>query len=368
MKFSSKFKSAMLVSILSGTTVFAQTATKPILGVTYVDVQNVELSQSEITTMVRMETEKIGKFEVVDRYEIDNFYRTATIEKTNCVSKTCVIKAGKELKLDYVVSGTVEKIGRMLAISFRQYNVKTEALEASIVKNYIYQPLEMTTLLRFAVQGLFGDTTVTEIEKLYLFEKQESDLVEKPNVRKLNLSGPRFGVSMLTEQNANIFKNSKSDGGFDGMPFLTQFGYHTEKRYMNSGEMMALVEFVGMVGGMEQQKFIPSFSIVNGFRFKKSKIEFGFGPMFTVQRKADGFYRDGQWHLKSDLLENETASISSRLDSRGAPQITSNWIFAVGRTFTSGSLNMPVNLYAIPNKDGWQFGVSMGWSVEKSNK
>ena len=70
----------------------------------------------------------------------------------------------------YVVSGTVEKIGRMLAISFRQYNVKTEALEASIVKNYIYQPLEMTTLLRFAVQGLFGDTTVTEIEKLYLFE------------------------------------------------------------------------------------------------------------------------------------------------------------------------------------------------------
>jgi hypothetical protein len=358
----------MLVAILSGTTVFAQSTAKPLLGVTYIDVQNVELSQSEITTMVRMETEKIGKFEVVDRYEIDNFYKTNSIEKTNCVSKTCVIKAGKELKLDFVVSGTVEKIGRMLAISFRQYNVKTEAMEASVVKNYIYQPLEMTTLLRFAVQSLFGDTSVTELEKLYLFEKQESDLVEKPNVRKLNLSGPRFGVSMLTGQNANIFKYSKSDGGFDGMPFLTQFGYHTEARYINTGSVMALVEFVGLVGGMDQQKFIPSFSVVNGFRFKKSKFEFGFGPMFTVQRKADGFYRDGAWHLESDLKYGESEKIVERLDSRGAPRLTSNWIFAVGRTFTSGSLNMPVNIYAIPNKEGWQFGVSMGWSVEKSKK
>ncbi len=366
MKLSNRFKSAMFVALLSGTAVFAQNAAKPLLGVTYIDVQNVELSQGEITTMVRMETEKIGKFEVVDRYEIDNFYKTNNIEKTNCVSKTCVLKAGKDLKLDYVVSGTVEKIGRMLAISFRQYNVKTESMEASVVKNYIYQPLEMTTLLRFAIEDLFGDTSVTELEKLYLYERQENDLVEKPDVRKLNLSGPRFGVSMLTGQNANIFKYSKSDGGFDGMPYLTQFGYHTEARYINTGSVMALVEFVGLIGGMDQQKFIPSFSVVNGFRFKKSKFEFGFGPMFTVQRKANGFYRKDGWHLEEDLLLDEKATIVERLDSRGIPRLTSNWIFAVGRTFTSGNLNMPVNLYAIPNKDGWQFGISMGWSVEKS--
>ena len=106
---------------------------------------------------------------------------------------------------------------------------------------------------------------------------------------------------------------------------------------------MALVEFFGMIGGMEQQKFIPSLSIVNGFRWKNSKWEIGFGPTFNIQQRNS----------------------AGKLDSRASTSLTSSWVFALGKTFTSGNLNIPVNLYTIPNKEGWTVGVSMGWSIEK---
>ena len=369
MKMFNRFKLTLCALVVSSTFTAqaqAQSGKKPLLGITYIDVQNVEFPQSEITSILRIETDKLQKFEVSDRYEIDNYYKTHNIDAKNCMSKTCIIQAGKDLKLDFVVSGSVEKIGQMLAINLREYNVQNETMVNSVVKEFIYQPGDIQTLMRFSVKALFGDTTKSDLEKLYSYEKHEDDLVNKPDIRKLNLSGPRFGVSMLTGMNSNIFKNAKSDGGFDGMPFLTQFGYHTEARYMNTGNVMALVEFVGLVGGMEQQLFIPSLAVVNGFRHKKSRLEFGFGPMFTIQRKADGYYdANNTWHLQKSLSSGENANIVQRIDSRGAAVLTSNWVFAVGKTFTSGNLNVPVNVYAIPNRDGWQFGISMGWSVEK---
>lgn len=210
-----------------------------------------------MTSIVRIEIEKLQKFEVVDRYEIDNYYKSSNLDRNNCMSKSCVLAAGHNLNLDFVVSSTVEKIGRMLAISLRQYNVKSGAQEAAVVKEYIYEPVELQALVRFAIESLFGAPINTELENLYLLQKHEADLVDKPNVRKLNLSGPRFGVSVLTDQNSSILQAPKNKGGFDISPLMTQFCYHTELRYMNTGNVMALVEFFGLVGGMEQQNLFP---------------------------------------------------------------------------------------------------------------
>ena len=365
-------KVIIVTLLFFGTRAFGQNPSRlPLLGVTYIDVQGIELSQNEVTSIVRIEIEKLQKFEVVDRYEIDNYYKSSSLEKNNCMSKSCVLAVGHNLHLDFVVSGTVEKIGRMLAISLRQYNVQTGAQEAAVVKEYIYEPIELQALVRFSIESLLGAPVNTELENLYLFQKHEADLVDKPNVRKLNLSGPRFGVSMLTGQNAAILAAPKNKGGFDISPLMTQFGYHTEARYLNTGNVMALVEFFGLSGGMEQQKFIPSLSIINGFRWKKSKWEFGFGPTFNIQQHTSGFYDENNtWHLEQDKYNGEfkgkDINIVDRLDSRGANRITSSWVFAVGKTLTSGNLNIPVNLYAIPNKGGWTFGLSMGWSIEKS--
>lgn len=47
--------------------------------------------------------------------------------------------------------------------------------------------------------------------------------------------------------------------------------------------------------------------------------------------------------------------------------MTSGFIFGVGKSFKSGKLNIPVNLYLIPNKSGLRFGLSVGFNAKKSN-
>ena len=37
----------------------------------------------------------------------------------------------------------------------------------------------------------------------------------------------------------------------------------------------------------------------------------------------------------------------------------------VGKTFKAGNMNIPVNLYAIPDNDGWLYGFSFGYALHK---
>ena len=42
-----------------------------------------------------------------------------------------------------------------------------------------------------------------------------------------------------------------------------------------------------------------------------------------------------------------------------------NLIFAAGRTFRSGYLNVPVNVFVSPRKDGTVVGLSFGFNIQK---
>ena len=60
--------------------------------------------------------------------------------------------------------------------------------------------------------------------------------------------------------------------------------------------------------------------------------------------------------------------ITKRLDSRGNAKVSLGLIVAAGKTFRSGRLNMPVNLYWSPKADGDVIGLSIGFNVAKKAK
>lgn len=60
--------------------------------------------------------------------------------------------------------------------------------------------------------------------------------------------------------------------------------------------------------------------------------------------------------------------ITERLDSRGEVNVSLGLIIAAGKTFRSGRLNMPVNLYWSPRSDGDVIGLSLGFNVTKKSK
>jgi hypothetical protein len=87
---------------------------------------------------------------------------------------------------------------------------------------------------------------------------------------------------------------------------------------------------------------------------------------------ANGYYdENGDWQLENhwnnqtqNTGKNNPFEITDRLDSRGTYRFRSAFVIAAGRTFRSGKLNMPVNVFVIPGRDGWRFGVSVGFNAK----
>jgi hypothetical protein len=160
---------------------------------------------------------------------------------------------------------------------------------------------------------------------------------------------------------------SINSGGFEVTPILSQFGYQFEKQYLNEGKYQALVEFLPMISGIDQGLFIPSVTLMNGLRNNINGFEFAIGPTFAISSRSKGFITsDGEW---SKITDENKAPINSdieyRLDSKGDAYINTGLVIAVGKTIKSGKLNIPLNAYVVPGRNGWRCGFSFGFNAKK---
>ena len=146
-----------------------------------------------------------------------------------------------------------------------------------------------------------------------------------PDVMKL--SGPRIGVTFLSD---GIVRKLHEDlaGDFDDVgSVISQFGWQWEKRfYSGTNGVTAVTEWVLLFGGMEQGVVIPSLSWMVGARTAKG-IEFAVGPNFTPVGVA--------------------------------------LAVAAGVNFRAGHLNVPVNLAVVPSKSGVRVSLLAGFNMRK---
>ena len=142
-----------------------------------------------------------------------------------------------------------------------------------------------------------------------------------PPVRSVNLSGPRFGFTSLSQ---GIVDKLQQERNITVRPGITQFGWQFEKQfYSKAGGLAAVNEFVFLLGGLEQSVTLPSASWMVGLR-SPSGVEFGIGPNITP------------------------AGVALAL--------------AGGVTFRSGSLNVPVTFAVVPSKDGMRVSMLTGFN------
>ncbi len=133
--------------------------------------------------------------------------------------------------------------------------------------------------------------------------------VAAPVDQRLRYGGPRIGVTYLgpgesTQRMNDLFNRNVN-------PVISQFGWQFETRFFTlDNGAQGLVEFVPLVGGLEQGLFIPSATAMVGYRAPKG-YEFGVGPTISL----------------------------------GGPGI----VFAAGTSFRSGKIVFPVNLAFIPS-------------------
>ena len=184
---------------------------------------------------------------------------------------------------------------------------------------------------------------------------------------KLILNGPRMGATFFTGEQAKRIKAPNSLGGADAIPLMFQFGYQFETSYLNQGGLQALFEFIPIVTGLDQGLIIPSVTVLHGLRSNRSGYEFAFGPSVSLTTVGEGFYMEnGDWTLLKDWQlanpDGTAPATVNRFDTRGKPSLTSSFVFAFGKSFKSGRMNIPINVFAIPNKNGTRFGLSLGFN------
>lgn len=144
-----------------------------------------------------------------------------------------------------------------------------------------------------------------------------------PRPTVANLSGPRFGITMLPERTVETFR----DHNIDLRPAISQFGWQFEKQFYTRDSGVTMVtEWVGLVGGLEQSVALPSLSWLVGIRTRDG-AEFGIGPNVTAAGTA--------------------------------------LVLATGMTFRAGALNIPVNVAVVPGKPGTRVSVLSGFSLRR---
>jgi hypothetical protein len=144
-----------------------------------------------------------------------------------------------------------------------------------------------------------------------------------PVAGTLSLSGPRFGVTLLSDRTVDELATEGVDVGH----VVSQFGWQFERQFYGSDDgWTVLNEWVLLAGGLDQGLLLPSVSWMIGLRTRNG-VEIGVGPNLAASGAA--------------------------------------LALAGGVTLRAGVLNVPVNVAVVPSKNGARFSVLTGFTLRK---
>jgi len=144
-----------------------------------------------------------------------------------------------------------------------------------------------------------------------------------PPAKSVSLSGPRFGVTSLSDGAVTTLQ----ERSIEVRPMITQFGWQFERQfYARDSGVAALNEWVVLVGGLDQDVVLPSLSWMVGLRTKEG-TEFGVGPNVTPMGVS--------------------------------------LAFAAGVTLRAGIMNVPMNLAVVPSKAGTRVSFLTGFNMRR---
>ncbi len=330
-----------------------------------IDTKGIKLDNVSMENLIRLELEKADLYEVLDKYDVANILKENGVDASNCFGKTKLVSVGKMLEVDKVLTGNIDKFGGKIIFVLRMIDVKTKKIEKTNVMEYLDLQEEIQTMARISVNNLIG----IENDPLLVDLLINYDMLVSSPKTTVKLNGPRMGAAYTSGDAGVRLGASRDEGGYNMFPVTSIFGYQYEIQYLSSGEFQALIETIVSITGLEAGNFIPSISLMNGFRFNKGGWEIGLGPIFRLTKTADGYYDpDGNWNLIEVMPEGESYDIVTEIDNRGEYNVSTSLIIAFGKTFRSGYLNVPVNVYYVPRKEGSTIGLTFGFNIAKKQK
>ncbi len=375
--------------------------TKSSIAVGNPNVSGLFVTPEIASKLIRLELIKLEQYSVLDQFDMEDEYENNERFKTNCLGKTCLTELGKALNVNYIASGSYDLLGNKIVITIKIIDVKTGEVSRTGVKEFDNQEAELQRMTQLLLNEMHGIENQKELNDRLKFN---NEMITSTNVGKVKNNGPRIGYAVMTGNHFEFATRSAEQGGLDIFPGVSMIGYQLEAQYVGTENFSALIEGIVNVSGLEQGQFIPTISLMNGFRFGKAGWEFAFGPGFGIKKVSNGFFDNNGDFGKSGsyVSENDWSTISQRYndpiahpeffengnfvapdpstfneennfstehgDTRGKTKLSTSFLFAVGRTFRAGALNIPVNVFYSSKKGGGLVGLSVGFNVQKSKK
>ncbi len=376
MKLIHKTIQVLFLSCFSFLTINAQLQSAAVVSVY---TQGAKISPDMAESILRIVTTKSEQFNVLDKLDLQEIINDSKIDVSNCFGKKCLLSVGKAANVDKVVTGSIESLGKKIVVTVKILNVESGEYDKVAVEEFINLDSEIQTMVTIVVNKVLGIENSQELLNSLVYFNQPP---EAP-ITYLKNNGPRMGLSYVIGNSADILAANENLGGWglNSPVVLSQIGYQFEGSYLSAGNFQALIEGLIFLNGIEKEMFSPSFALLNGFRSSKNGWEFGFGPTFRLTSMAEGYYigdtlgATGEYNVTEDWrLRSEWSgpgsnpnTIRTRTDKRGDIRFKTGWVWAIGRTFHSGYLNIPVNLFYSSGREGGYIGLSMGFNIAKKD-
>lgn len=362
-------------------------------------VQGLSITPDVAAKYIQLELIKLDKFSVYDEFDMAEVIKDSAEYSQNCFGISCLVSMGEALSVENIIFGSFDGLGNKIAISIKWVDVNNGKLHKSVVREFDNQEHEVQRMVGLLLREMLDLPIDKELADRLKFN---NELVTTDNIGRINNSGPRIGYAYLVGSMNEFARRSSDQGGLDIFPGVSMIGYQIEGQYVGTENFSALVEGIINFSGMEQGVFIPSLTVLNGFRFGKSGWEVAFGPGFSLKRESNGFFdKDGEfnrgsnyYYSEADWMEYSYAEYSTdpqyqdafgnftypsaeevtgntsyankkTYDARGNYKLSTTWVFAFGRTFRAGALNIPINVFYSSSRGGGMAGLSVGFNVQK---
>ena len=374
------FRITLMTLALTSASIKIQCQDKAAVVNVYTD--GVTISPNGAESLLRIELTKTEQFKVFDKLDMLEIAKDNEIDFKDCYGKKCLHNIGVLAEVDKIVTGSIENLGKKIVVTIKILDINTDSYDQIAIQEFINIETELQNMVQITLnKALSIENDKAAMETLVYFNQPP----KTPTVQISN-SGPRMGLAMVGGDLQEVLTRSEEEGGYEAIPILSQFGYQFEQVYLSSGNFQALAEGMVLMTGLEQGLFNPSFAFMNGFRNSKTGIEIAFGPSIKFKRETMG-YRDESnvWHRSQEWDASEEVTdttgftytdynanpnpyeIVKGLDKRGNIKLAATWVWAVGKTFHSGYLNIPVNAYFSYGKEGWYTGLSVGFNIAKKD-
>src|SRR6186997_2417612 len=97
-------------AVLCITTIYASAQDpKPTIAVIAIDCNGFENDSASLAYMMRLELEKTKVYNVMDKYDVTEMIKKNQIDIRGCYGKSCVVSVGKQLNVDKMLTGSVER-------------------------------------------------------------------------------------------------------------------------------------------------------------------------------------------------------------------------------------------------------------------